>query len=79
MMTDFLLSLLPNLQALGALGYWLMFAISFAETFVIVGMFIPGTVMLIIMGGLSVHGYYNWQLLALFAGQYDLRSNSHQP
>lgn len=64
---EFIQQYLPQLQHLGDAGYLLLFAVTFAESFVLAGMFVPGTVLLVIMGGLVPYGYYTYRELALFA------------
>jgi membrane protein DedA with SNARE-associated domain len=66
-MIEWFQSLLPHLQNLGTAGYWLLALVTFGESFVLTGMFVPGTVLLVIMGGLVPQGYYDFQDLALFA------------
>ncbi len=58
---------IPHLQELGYVGYWLILAVTFAETFVLVGIFVPGTVILVMMGGLAHYGYYDYLDLGTFA------------
>lgn len=64
---EFLLSHLPNLQQLGIEGYWFLFLISFAEAFIFTGWVVPGTVIVVIIGGLSAHGYYDFGDAVFFA------------
>lgn len=66
-MIDFILGLLPDLQHLGTLGYWLLLLVTFGESFIVTGMFVPGTVVLVVMGGMVPHGYYEFHELAFFA------------
>jgi len=66
-MIEWFQSFLPYLQQLGVAGYWLLALVTFGESFVLTGMFVPGTVLLIIMGGLVPAGYYDFGGLALFA------------
>lgn len=66
-MSEWIQSLIPAIRELGFFGYWLLFMVTFGETFVIAGMFVPGTIMLVLMGGLTQYGYYQFPLLALFA------------
>jgi membrane protein DedA with SNARE-associated domain/membrane-associated phospholipid phosphatase len=67
-------SSLSNLQNLGALGYLLVFLIAFGESFVFTGMFVPGTVFVVIAGGFAAHGDYSFwgivcsSVLASFLG-----------
>lgn len=64
---EWLQSLLPHLQNMGMAGYWLILLVTFGESFVLTGMFVPGTVLLVIMGGLVPQGYYSFYDLALYA------------
>lgn len=66
-MIEWFQSLLPYLQNLGNAGYWLLALVTFGESFVLTGMFVPGTVLLVIMGGLIPQGFYSFQQLALYA------------
>lgn len=66
-MSDWFQSLLPQLQHLGIAGYWLLALATFGESFFLTGMFIPGTVLLVIMGGLVPANYYDFADLVLFA------------
>lgn len=66
-MIEFIQSWLPSVQNLGMLGYWLLLAITFGESFVLTGIFVPGTVMVVIMGGLAQAGYYDFYDLVFFA------------
>lgn len=62
-----LLHYLPNLQELGFAGYWIVFLLSFAESLAFVGLFIPGTVLLVIIGGFAAHGFYSFESLLILA------------
>jgi membrane protein DedA with SNARE-associated domain len=66
-MIEWFQSLLPHLQNLGIAGYWLLALVTFGESFVLTGMFVPGTVLLVIMGGLVPQGFYDFGDLAFFA------------
>jgi membrane protein DedA with SNARE-associated domain len=66
-MTEWFQSWLPHLQDLGIAGNWLLLLATFGESFVLTGMFVPGTVLLIVMGGLIPQGYYDFRELALYA------------
>lgn len=66
-MVEWFQSLLPHLQNLGIAGYWLLALVTFGESFVLTGMFVPGTVLLVIMGGLVPQGFYEFKDLAFFA------------
>jgi membrane-associated protein len=69
-MSDFAASFLSELKNFGELGYLVLFFVVLGESFVITGIFMPGTIVLLIMGGLSLYGYYNPFLLGIagFAG-----------
>ena len=56
---------LPYFQTLGPLGYLIIFIVTFLESLVFTGMFVPGTVLVIIAGGLAAHGQYSFFLLCL--------------
>lgn len=56
-MTDWINSLLPALQNLGMLNYWLVLLVSFLESFAIVGSFVPGTLFLMTVGFIASQGY----------------------
>lgn len=56
---------IPYLQDLGSAGYLLIFTVSFFESLVFTGMFVPGTVFVVIAGGLAAHGFYSFWLLTI--------------
>lgn len=66
-MMELLQEFIPKLEQLGFAGYWLLMFVTFAETFVLLGIFIPGTAVLVIMGGLASYEYYDYTILAVFA------------
>lgn len=66
-MTEWFESVLPHIRDLGALGYVILFAATFGESFVLTGIFVPGTIILLIMGGLIPYGYYDALPLGFFA------------
>lgn len=57
-MFELLSSFSPQLEALGQLVYWLLFLISFLESFAFVGLLIPGTTCMVIAGILSSQGFF---------------------
>lgn len=66
-MTEWFESILPTIRDMGAVGYVVLFAATFGESFVITGIFVPGTIILLIMGGLIPYGYYDALPLGFFA------------
>ncbi|HVW67084.1 MAG TPA: LssY C-terminal domain-containing protein [Candidatus Peribacteraceae bacterium] len=64
---DALVHSLTDLQHMGPLVYIVILLLAFLESLVITGMFVPGTVVIVIAGGLAAHGYYSYWLLVLFA------------
>ncbi len=67
-MTDhFFHSILPTLQHFHLLGYWVALLAAFAETSLVVGIFIPGSTFLLFLGALSAGGYFDIGDLLLFA------------
>ncbi|MDA1335048.1 MAG: LssY C-terminal domain-containing protein [bacterium] len=59
--------LLPTLEHLGLFSYWLILLVSFIESLVFVGKFIPGGMFVIFAGFLSAHGYLDIGDLIWFA------------
>lgn len=66
-MADFFTSLLPAVQHLGFVGYWLVLLVSFAESLAFVGEFVPGGILVILAGFLSAQGYLDLGDLIWFA------------
>ena len=60
-------TLLPTIQSLGMLGYWLVFLIALGESLIFVSVFFPGTILVITAGFLSAHGYLDFGDLVWFA------------
>lgn len=58
---------LAYLQQLGDAAYWLLLLVTLGESFVLAGIFVPGTTVLVFMGALAQFGYYDYPQLALFA------------
>lgn len=54
---EFLTSLLPKIQHLGVLGYWIVLLISLAESLPFIGLIIPGTILVGLFGFFSAQGY----------------------
>ncbi len=64
---DFLNALLPTIDSFHSIGYWIAFFAAFLETLVGIGMFLPGSVILIFMGAFSHQGYLDVGDLLWFA------------
>lgn len=58
---------LPGLQQLGFIGYWFVMLISLVESLVFTGIFVPGTIVVIVMGSLAVNHFYHFWILVLFS------------
>jgi len=56
---DYLNSLLPAIENFGLLGYWIIFLISIVESIAFIGLFVPGTVLLVAIGALCSKGILN--------------------
>lgn len=52
-------SLLPTLEHLHTLGYWLVLLVAFLESMAFVGVIIPGTTLVLFAGSLAAQGYYS--------------------
>ncbi|MFH0770827.1 MAG: DedA family protein [Candidatus Peregrinibacteria bacterium] len=59
--------LLPHLENLGMLGYWFTLVIACLESLAIVGSFIPGTTIVVLMGIAASQGWYDFWDLVFFA------------
>lgn len=54
---NFLTNFLPSVSHLGLWGYWLVFFIAFLESLVLVGVVVPGSVLIIMAGFFASRGY----------------------
>ena len=59
--------ILPNLQHIGFWGYWIAFLATLLETILIVGLFVPGSTIVLMFGALSANGYYDFGDLMWFS------------
>lgn len=59
--------ILPSISHLGMWGYWIAFLAALLETILIVGLFIPGSTIVLIFGALAANGYYDFGDLVWFA------------
>ncbi len=64
---DFLTNILPSLSHLGVWGYWLVFLFSLLESLVLVGVVVPGAILVVFAGFLSSQGYLDIGDLIWFA------------
>ena len=64
MTESFLQSILPSIEHFHSLAYWLAFLAAFAETALIVGLLVPGSTLLLLLGALAGMGTIE------FAGVY---------
>ncbi len=56
MIEQFFQSLLPSIEHLHSVAYWLAFAMAFAETALVVGLVVPGSTLLLLLGALAATG-----------------------
>ncbi len=63
---DFLNSLLPTIEHFRILGYWIVLLVSLLESLAFVGIAIPGTIFIILVGFISAKGFLDLGDLILF-------------
>lgn len=66
-MMNFLTNILPSLSHLGIWGYWLVLLAALLESLVLVGVVVPGAVLVVFAGFLSSQGYLDIGDLIWFA------------
>lgn len=59
--------ILPNIAHFGVWGYWMVFFATLLETVLIVGLFMPGSTIVLIFGAMAANGYYDFGDLVFFA------------
>ena len=64
---DYFNFLLPTLEGLGRLGYWLVLLISFLESLPFIGTIFPGSTLVIFAGLLASQGHFSIFILIFFA------------
>lgn len=64
---EWLQSLVPNIENLGVFGYWLVLLAALSESLVLVGVFVPGAIIVVFAGFLSSRGYLDLGDLVWFA------------
>jgi len=60
-------SILPFIEHLHMLGYWAAFLAALLETALVVGLFLPGSTLLLMLGALAAGSYLDFGDLLLFA------------
>lgn len=71
MLDHWLQSLMPTIQHLSGWIYWIAFLAALVETVLVVGLFLPGSTLLLLLGALSANGsgpHFLWLLLFAVAG-----------
>ncbi|HDH33823.1 MAG TPA: phosphatase PAP2 family protein, partial [Nitrospirae bacterium] len=67
-MTDYIVNIItPAVEHLGVLGYWIAFFAAMLETTIIVGLFLPGSTLILLLGAMSAFGYLDLGDLLWFA------------
>ncbi|MBM2818164.1 MAG: phosphoesterase, PA-phosphatase related protein [Parcubacteria group bacterium] len=64
---DYFNYFLPAIEHLGMAGYWLVLLISLLESLAFVGVIVPGSMLVVVAGFLSAHGYFDIGDLIWFA------------
>ncbi|HDH05563.1 MAG TPA: phosphatase PAP2 family protein [Nitrospirae bacterium] len=67
-MADYIINIItPAVGSLGVLGYWIAFFAAMLETTIIIGLFLPGSTVILLLGGMSAYGYFDLGDLLWFA------------
>jgi len=64
---EFINSLLPKLEHFRMLGYWVVLLVSMLESLVLVGVIVPGAILVVFAGALAAKGYFDLGDLIWFA------------
>lgn len=67
MIEKFFTALLPSIEHIHPLGYWVAFAAALLETALVVGLFVPGSTFLLLLGALAASGSLDFGDLVWFA------------
>ena len=67
MVNDLINQLLPSIEHFHLGGYWLAFFAAILETTVVIGLFLPGSTIILVLGALSARGYLDTGDLIWFA------------
>lgn len=60
---DAILSYLPDFQTIASLGYWFVFIAVLGESIAFLGFFVPGSIIVVIAGGMAAQGVYDVRTL----------------
>ena len=66
LLSDFIKYLASTLESIGLWAYLLIFAVTFADSIVVIGSFASGSIFLFLAGVLMVHGLFQFATVALF-------------
>ncbi len=64
---DFIQLLLPKIEAFHTMGYWIVFLAALFETVIGIGLLIPGSAIVLLMGALTAKGYFDLGDMIRFA------------
>lgn len=67
MMDQYLKALLPTIEHFHQLGYWAAFLAALLETALVVGLLLPGSTLLLLLGALAAGGHLDFMILLWFA------------
>jgi undecaprenyl-diphosphatase len=66
-MPDFINILLPSIEHFHGVGYWVVFFAALLETTLAVGLILPGSTIILLLGALAARGYFDAGSLVFFA------------
>jgi len=58
-MPDFINILLPSIEHFHGVGYWVVFFAALLETTLAVGLILPGSTIILLLGALAARGYFD--------------------
>jgi membrane protein DedA with SNARE-associated domain len=67
MINDFINTIIPSVEHFGIGGYWIAFFAALLETTVGIGLFLPGSTIILLLGAISARGYLDLGDLLWFA------------
>ena len=59
MVNDLINHILPSIEHFHLGGYWIAFFAAFLETTIGIGLFLPGSTIILVLGALSARGYFD--------------------